>query len=85
MVELMAHLVGGVDERLEAMEDDHFNLIPIIDEVMKNQSGKKRPIQEMEYTEPIEICEPKRNRPRKVLSSELKETSLERSPKSPLS
>ena len=67
----------------KAIDDDPFELAPIIEAVMNDHKGKKRSYQDVEYTLPIQCVEPKRNRPRKSLFLEAEETSHERFPKSP--
>lgn len=58
-VESVVYAEGeGMGGGLEIMEDDPFDLVPIIEAVMKNQKGMKRPIHEVEYVEPVESCEP---------------------------
>lgn len=65
------------------MNDDPFELAPIIKVVMNEQKGKKRGYQEVEYSVPCLWWEPKNNRSRKSLFLEAEETSLKGSPKTP--
>ena len=76
----------GDEERYGEREnraDDPFDLIPIIEAVMKTKKGRKMTSNEIEYVEPVENYEPQRNRPRKAILAEEEETSLEGSPRSP--
>ncbi|KAM0970933.1 hypothetical protein ACFX1S_019080 [Malus domestica] len=64
---LEAHGEGGVVVRENGgKEDDPFDLIPIIESVMREQKGRKRSIWEVEYAKPMEYFEPTASRQKKV-------------------
>lgn len=64
------------------MDNDPFELAPIIEVVINEHKGKKQSYQEVEYTEPSQCVEPKYIRSRKSLFSEVEKTSCKGSPKS---
>ncbi|KAM2624894.1 hypothetical protein TB1_031829 [Malus domestica] len=66
------------------MEDDPFQLAPIIEAVMKKQKGRKRNIQEMALSSTTTLDEPIATKPRKgVFFKEADETSRKGSPTNP--
>lgn len=71
-----------MDDGLATLEDDPFELLPIIEAVTMTHKGRKMAIHEIELTEPVESCEPQRIQPKKTMLSEVEETSCKGSPQS---
>ncbi|KAM1040975.1 hypothetical protein TB1_029547 [Malus domestica] len=65
------------------MEDDPFELVPIIEAVMKDSKRKKRTLQEVEYNTVEKGAEPKRSKIRTCLDTEAEGTSRKGSPTTP--
>lgn len=74
---------GDVVEGKRVMDDDPFELAPIIEVVTKGNKGKNQQFQEVEYATPGECGEPKCIRPRMIVFSKAEETNREGFPKSP--
>ncbi|KAM1376754.1 hypothetical protein PS1_038739 [Malus domestica] len=74
----------GNDVHGTSMENDPFQLAPIIEAVMKEQKGRKRNIQEMALSSTLPPEEPTVSRRRKDVNvNEAEETSRKGSPKDP--
>ncbi|KAM1939414.1 hypothetical protein ACFX13_027261 [Malus domestica] len=65
------------------LEDDPFELVPIIEAVMNESKRKKRPFQEVEHISVEKGAEPKRSKIRKSLAAEAEGTSRKGSPTAP--
>ncbi|KAM2219901.1 hypothetical protein ACFX1S_019167 [Malus domestica] len=73
------------DETMDkgTIENDPFELNPIIEAVMREAKRKKRQSPEVEHEETGELWAPKRRKQRLIVLSEAEETSREGSPRNP--
>ncbi|KAM2567063.1 hypothetical protein TB1_009489 [Malus domestica] len=74
---------NDVTKDMETMEDDPFELTPIIEAVMRETKGKKRQFQDVEHEDTGEVWVQKMSKQRLILLSDAEETSREGSPRNP--